>query len=211
MRGRFQFVDGHRDAFEVKLLCEILDVNRSSYDKWRAGRRARAAGQRDDQLLAARIREVHAEPGGTYGSPRVTAELKETGLHVNEKRVARVMRTFSVTGVLLHRRVRTTVPDPAASVVPDLFRSDFTSPEPGLKCRGGITCLPVAGGKFLCPATVLDCFSRKVVGWSVTDHVRTSLVEDALRCHHERHHCQSSRSRLLRAAAVVSAWSLIMV
>jgi transposase InsO family protein len=91
------------------------------------------------------------------------------------------MRTFSITGIRLRRRVRTTVPDPAASPVPDLFQRDFTATEPGRKYMGDITYLPLAGGEFLYLATVLDCFSRKVVGWSIADHVRTGLVADALR------------------------------
>ncbi|WRZ44956.1 transposase [Streptomyces sp. NBC_00151] len=66
------------------------------------------------------MREVHGESGSAYGSPRVTAELKEKGLAVNEKCVARVMRAFSITGIRLRRRVRTTVPEPAAPLVPDL-------------------------------------------------------------------------------------------
>ncbi|MCL7430534.1 IS3 family transposase [Streptomyces sp. YS415] len=178
--SRFQFVDDHRDAFEVKRLCEVLGLNRSSYYKWRAGREVRDARQQADQRLAARIREVHAESGGAYGSPRVTAELRETGLSVNEKRVARVMRTFSITGIRLRRRLRTTVPDPAAAQVPDLFRRDFTAPEPGVKYMGDITYLPLENGEFLYLASVLDCFSRKVVGWSIADHMRTDLVADAL-------------------------------
>ncbi|MFF9128503.1 IS3 family transposase [Streptomyces sp. NPDC014889] len=97
MRGRFQFVDDHRDAYGVKRLCKVLDLNRSSYYKWLAGRKARAARLREDQLLAERSREVHDESGGAYGSPRVTAEFREKGLRVNEKRIARVMRTFSIT------------------------------------------------------------------------------------------------------------------
>ncbi|MFB7596242.1 IS3 family transposase, partial [Streptomyces sp. NPDC056160] len=116
-----------------------------------------------------------------YGSPRVTAELRETGLRVNEKRIARVMRVFSITGIRLRRRVRTTVPDPAATLVPDLFQRDFTAAEPGRKYMGDITYLPLENGQFLYLATVLDCFSRKVVGWSITDHMRTSLVADALK------------------------------
>jgi transposase InsO family protein len=80
VRSRFQFVDDHRDAFEVKRLCEVLDLNRSSYYKWLSG--------------------------GAYGSQRVTAELRDQGLHVNEKRITRVMRTFAITGVRLRRRQR---------------------------------------------------------------------------------------------------------
>ncbi|MFE2992712.1 IS3 family transposase [Streptomyces sp. NPDC059262] len=179
--SRFQFVDDHRDAYEVKLLCQVLDVNRSSYYKWLAGAEARATRQQEDRLLAERIREVHGESNSTYGSPRVTAELREKGLRVNEKRVARVMRMFSITGIRLRRRVRTTIPDPAASQVPDLFQRDFTATEPGLKYMGDITYLPLENGEFLYLATVLDCFSRKVVGWSIAGHMRTDLVADALR------------------------------
>ena len=181
MRSRFQFVEDHRDAFGVKRLCQVLGVNRSGYYKWLAGRQARAARQRDDQLLADRIRQVHTDSGGAYGSPRVTAELRDAGVLVNEKRVARVMREYAITGIRLRRRVRTTIVDPASPLVPDLFRRDFTAPEPNLKYMGDITYLPLAGGEFLYLATVLDCFSRKVVGWSIADHMRTSLVQDALR------------------------------
>jgi transposase InsO family protein len=181
VRSRFQFVDDHRNTHEVKRLCHVLDVNRSSYYKWLAGAEARAARQREDRILAEEIREVHGESGGAYGSPRVTAELRGKGRRVNEKRIARIMRTFSITGIRLRRRVRTTVLDPAASPVPDLFQRDFTATEPGRKYMGDITYLPLAGGKFLYLATVLDCFSRKVVGWSIADHMRTSLVADALR------------------------------
>ncbi|MFG2526037.1 IS3 family transposase [Streptomyces sp. NPDC048527] len=181
VRSRFQFVDDHRSTYEVKRLCQVQDVNRSSYYKWLAGAEARATRQREDRILAEEIREVHGESGGAYGSPRVTAELHEKGRRVNEKRIARIMRTFSITGIRLRRRVRTTVPDPAASPVPDLFQRDFTATEPGRKYMGDITYLPLAGGEFLYLATVLDCFSRKVVGWSMADHMRTDLVADALR------------------------------
>ncbi len=146
--SRFQFVHDHRNTYEVKRLCQVPDVNRSSYYKWCAGAGARAARQRQDMILAEEIRRVHGESGGAYGSPRVTAELRESGHRVNEKRVARVMRAFSITGIRLRRRVRTTVPDPAAGTVPDLFGRDFTATEPGLKLMGDITYLPLQGGKF---------------------------------------------------------------
>ncbi len=181
MISRFQFVDDHRNTYEVKRLCQVLDVNRSSYHKWLAGAEARATRQRRDRVLAEEIRRVHGESGGAYGSPRVTAELREKGRRVNEKRVARIMRTFSITGIRLRRRVRTTVPDPATSPVADLFQRDFTATEPGRKYMGDITYLPLAGGKFLYLATVLDCFGRKIVGWSIAAHMRTDLVADALR------------------------------
>ena len=174
------FVGDHLDAHGVKRLCLVLEVNRSSYYKWRDGTEARAARERADQELAERIRVVHAESSGAYCSPRVTAELREAGMVVNEKKVARVMRKFQVAGIRLSRKVRTTVPEPAARPVPDLFHRDFTAPEPGVKYMGDITYLPVGDGRFLHLATALDCFSRRVVGYSIADHMRTELVADAL-------------------------------
>jgi transposase InsO family protein len=179
--SRFLFVDDHRGAYGVKRLCHVLGVNRSSYYTWLDGAEARAARERADQALAARIRAVHAEADGAYGSPRVTAELRETGTLVNEKKVARVMRKFSIAGIRLRKKVRTTVPEPSAVPVPDLFDRYFTAGEPGAKYMGDITYLPVGDGKFLYLATVLDCFSRRVVGYSIADHMRTDLVTDALR------------------------------
>ena len=178
--SRFQFVHDHRHTYEVKRLCQVLELNRSSYYKWLAGADARTARQRQDQALAEEIRRIHVGSGGAYGSPRVTAELRESGRRVNHKRVARVMRTHSIAGIRLRRRVRTTIADPAAHLVPDLLRRDFTAAEPRRKYMGDITYLPLADGEFLYLATVLDCFSRKIVGWSIADHMRTALVADAL-------------------------------
>ena len=179
--SRFQFVDDHRGAYGVKRLCRVLGVNRSSYYKWLDGAEARLMRERADEQLAARIRAVHGEADGAYGSPRVTAELREAGMVVNEKKVARVMRKFSITGIRLRKKARTTVPEPSATPVADRFGRDFTAPEPGVKYMGDITYLPVGDGRFLYLATVLDCFSRRVVGYSIADHMRTELVADALR------------------------------
>lgn len=109
--NRFQFVDDHHLAFGVKRLCRVLGLNRSSYYKWRDSAEARAAREAADQTLAGEIRTVHADSDGAYGSPRVTAELRADGRKINEKRVARVMRKFSIMGIRLRRRVRTTIPD----------------------------------------------------------------------------------------------------
>jgi transposase InsO family protein len=112
----------------------------------------------------------------------VTAELRdEYGIEINEKKVARVMRKFDIVGVHLRKKVRTTMPEPSDTPVPDLFKRDFTAAEPGVKYMGDITYLPIGDGEFLYLATVLDCFSRRVVGWSIADHMRTSLVADALK------------------------------
>jgi transposase InsO family protein len=181
--SRFQFVADHRDTFEVKRLCEVIEVNRSSFYAWDAATEARAERAAADEELAGRIRVVH-EADKAYGSPRITAELNDgtpAEDRVNHKRVARVMAEHGIAGIRLRRRVRTTVPEPSDEKVPDLLHRDFTAEEPNTKYVGDITYLPIAGGTNLYLATVIDCCSRKLVGWAVADHMRTDLVTDALK------------------------------
>ena len=116
--SRFQFVADHRHAFEVKRLCEIVEVNRSSFYAWDNAAPSRAERAAADAELAERIRAVHAaEPSNrAYGAPRVTAELNdgaEPNERVNHKRVARVMAENHIAGIRLRRRVRTTIAEPA--------------------------------------------------------------------------------------------------
>ncbi|MGR6317526.1 IS3 family transposase [Micromonospora soli] len=178
--NRFQFVADHQQRYGVKRLCQILGVSRSSFYYWRSAAEARAARQAADVALASRIRAVHAEHDGTYGAPRITAELRDAGQLVNRKRVARVMRRFGVQGLRLRRRTRTTVPDPAAAKAPDLIGRHFTAPAPNQRYVGDITYLPVGDRGFLYLATVLDLHSRRLAGWAIADHMRTDLVIDAL-------------------------------
>jgi transposase InsO family protein/transposase-like protein len=181
---RFQFVADHRDTFEVKRLCQIVQVSRSSYYAWADSADARAQRAADDEALAGRIRAVH-EADNTYGAPRITAELNDGTIlgddgRVNHKRVARVMRERGIAGLRLRRKIRTTIPEPADTPVPDLLKRDFTANEPNTKYVGDITYLPYEGGH-LYLATVIDLYSRRLVGWSIADHMRTELVCDALR------------------------------
>jgi len=180
--SRFQFVADHRDTFEVKRLCEIVEVNRSSFYAWYAAAPGRAERAAADEQLAERIRLVH-EADKAYGAPRVTAELNDVAPdnRVNHKRVARVMAERGIAGIRLRRRVRTTVPEASATRAPDLVKRDFTAEQPNRKYVGDITYLPLADGSNLYLATVIDCCSRKLAGWAVADHLRTELVEDALK------------------------------
>ncbi|WP_316783302.1 IS3 family transposase [Streptomyces sasae] len=178
--SRFQFVDDHRDAFGVKRLCRILTVSRSGFYRWLAGADARAGRARADAELAERIAEIHQESDGTYGVPRVTAELKDSGRRVNHKRVERVMRKFHIVGMHLRKKVRTTIPEPSATPVADLLQRDFTAQVPNTKYVGDITYFPVGNGQFLYLATVLDLCSKRLAGWSIAGHMRTELITDAL-------------------------------
>jgi transposase InsO family protein len=102
------------------------------------------------------------------------------GQRVNHKRVARVMAANKIAGIRLRRRVRTTITEPADQVVPDLLERNFTAQAPNSVYVGDITYLPCSDGQNLYLATVIDCFSRRLVGWSIAEHMRTELVTDAL-------------------------------
>ena len=166
---RFQFVADHSDTYQVKRLCELVELERSSYYAWKSAEPDRTARAAADAQLAERIRAIHTEDN-TYGAPRITAEPND-GVTVNErvnhKRVARVMRQNSIVGYRRRRRVTTTVPEPADQKVPDLLERDFTAPAPNCIYVGDITYLPIEGGANLYLATVIDCYSRKLAGWAI--------------------------------------------
>jgi transposase InsO family protein len=178
--NRFQFVADHSERFGVKRLCQIIGVARSSFYYWRSTATSRAARDAADRALAGQITAVHKAFDGTYGAPRITAELSENGPPVNRKRVARVMRRFGVRGLRLRRRTRTTIPDPAAVKAPDLIGRDFTAAAPNERYVGDITYIPVGDRGFLYLATVVDLYSRRLAGWAIANHMRTELVLEAL-------------------------------
>jgi transposase InsO family protein len=164
----------------VKRLCRVPGLSRSGFYRWLAAVPARAARAAAEAELAEKIRTIHAEFDGTYGSPRITAELRDAGQQVNHKRIERVMRRCGIVGVHLRKKVRTTVPEPSHQKVPDLLERDFTATAPNQRYVGDITYLPIGEGQFLYLATVLDLHSRRLAGWSIADHMRTELVVDAL-------------------------------
>ncbi|MFD5110694.1 IS3 family transposase, partial [Streptomyces cinereoruber] len=177
--NRFQFVADHQRRYGVERLCRVLGLARSSFYHWRRTAPDRAARQVADARLTARIRRIHRDSDGTYGVPRITAELRDGGERVNHKKVARLMKAAAITGLRL-RRKRTTVADPAATKAPDLLGRTFTATEPNTKYVGDITYLRIEAGKFLYLATVVDLASRRLAGWALADHMRAGLVIDAL-------------------------------
>jgi transposase InsO family protein len=177
--SRFRFISTHRAAYGVKRLCRILAVSRSGFYRWLAAEPARPARTAAEDALVAEIRAIHAESGGSYGSPRVTVELRARGQQVNRKRAERLMREGAIVGCHQRRRKRTTIGDPAAPPAPDLIGRDFTATEPNTRWCGDITYLRV-GQSWLYLATVIDIASRRLIGWSINSHMRADLVIDAL-------------------------------
>jgi putative transposase len=129
---------------------------------------------RDGELLA-RIREVHADSGGVYGSPRIHAVLRREGEAVSRKRVERLMREAGIAGVAPARKIRTTVPNPADRLSDDLVKRDFTAEGPDRLWVTDLTVIPTGEGP-LWLASIRDAFSRKVVAWESSDTADADLV-----------------------------------
>jgi putative transposase len=155
--------------------CRVLGVSRSGYDDWLG--RPPCARDEANSLLLKHSQQVHAESRGTYGWPRVHAELTlGLGLPVNHKRVARLMRQAGCQG-LYRRRYRRGPTGPATEG--DLVGRRFTVDAPNRLWLTDITEHPTREGKLYC-AAVMDAYVRLIVGWSIADHLRTELVVDAL-------------------------------
>jgi putative transposase len=158
-------------------MCRVLELSPSGYYAWRV-RPPSARARRDGELLE-RILAIHAESRGTYGAPRVQAELRAQGVSVSRKRVARLMRQAGLRGVSRRRFVVTTVRDKDARPAPDLVQRDFEAAGPNQLWVADITYIPTWAG-FLYLAAVLDAWSRRAVGWAMATHLRTELVLEAL-------------------------------
>jgi transposase InsO family protein len=163
----------------VKRACELLEVSRAAYYAQRPG--TPSARQVADAALTEQIRRAHQASKGRYGAPRVHAELRRRGHRHARKRVARLMRCAGLRGRAPRRWKKTTVPDPAAAARADLIRRDFTVNAAAVNTRwcGDITDIWTWEG-WLYLATVIDIASRRVVGFALTEHLRTELVADAL-------------------------------
>jgi putative transposase len=169
-------VRAHRACYPVTVMCRLLGVSTSGYYAWR--KRAPSARAMSDQELLEQIRSIHQRSDGTYGSPRIHAELRAEGKGVGIKRVARLMRKAGLEGVSRRRGTKTTRRDADARPAPDLVDRDFSATGPDQLWVADITYIPTWAG-FLYLAVVLDAWSRRVVGWAMATHLRTELVLDA--------------------------------
>jgi transposase InsO family protein len=157
-------------------MCGVLEVAPSGYYAWR--RRVPSPRAQANRVLLAEIRGIHQHSHGTYGAPRVHAELRERQRRVSRKRVARLMRVAGLVGRPPRRFRRTTVADPRVEAK-DLVQRQFTATAPDQLWFGDITYIRTWEG-WLYLAVLLDAYSRKVVGWAMADHLRTELASGAL-------------------------------
>ena len=161
----------------VATLCRVLGVSPSGYYAW--CKRSRSARAQADERLLSQIQDIHQRSRSTYGAPRVHAELRARGIRCGQKRVARLMGRAGLEGVHRRRYRTTTRQDPRAAVAPDLVKRDFTASGPDQLWVADMTYVTTGEG-WLYLATVLDAWSRRVVGWAMGDRLCTELVVDAL-------------------------------
>lgn len=173
----FRLIEEQKAAFPVRMMCRLLKVSHSGYYEWRL--RGPSARELADQHLTERIREIHVESRQTYGAPRVHAELAFEGIRVGKKRVARLMREAQITGLFKLKRGKTTISVPGIKTAPDLVDRDFLAAGPNKLWVADITYIRTWEG-WLYLAAITDLFSRRVVGWSMNNHMRSELVVEAL-------------------------------
>lgn len=165
-------------CFPIATMARVLGVSRAGYHAWL--RRPPSARAVADEALLKRVRTVHATSRQTYGAPRVHADLRTQGERHGRKRIARLMRRAGLVGAShRHGGPTTTRRDKDARPAPDLVARNFAASGPNQLWVADITYVPTAAG-FLYLAVVVDAWSRKVVGWSMANHLRAELVLDAM-------------------------------
>lgn len=176
----YAFVDAQKTDFTIGTLCRVCGVSTSGFYDWCERVAAGPSDvERDDAEALERIRAIHRKSRGRYGEPRITAQLARDGSPVNHKRVERLMALDGLTGRCGRKKVRTTVRDPAAVLAEDLVQRRFEQTTLDTLWVGDATYIPTDEG-WLYLATVIDACSRRLLGWSMTDHLRTELCLDAL-------------------------------
>ena len=165
-------------VWPVAEMCRVLEVSRSGFYDWQ--NREPSERELTDRMLATEIEAIWECSDRSYGVPRMHRWLLKQGFEVGRNRVARIMAANGWEGETGRRRVRTTIVDRGATAAEDRVKRDFNAEAPNSRWCGDITYLRTGEG-WLFLATVIDLFSRRVIGWSVADHMRTELVADALR------------------------------
>jgi putative transposase len=153
--------------FPVRTMCRVFGVSPSGFHAWHG--REPSARAIEDARLTARIRHYHARSRGAYGAPNIHADLRDEGIGVGRKRVARLMKAEGLRGVCRRKWVTTTTRDPEARPAPDLVERRFSADGPDRLWVADITYIPTWAG-FLYLAVVLDAFSRRIVGWAMAEH-----------------------------------------
>ncbi len=173
----FEVIAAEEAHFPVSMMCEVLEVSRSGYYAWKTREPSERA--RETAELVQEVAEIHAASRKTYGSPRIRRELRERGRNVSRKRVARLMRQEGIQGRRRAKFKKTTDSNHRFPVANNILDRNFTVSKPDQAWVADITYVWTLEG-WLYLAVILDLFSRRVVGWSMADHMRTELALGAL-------------------------------
>ena len=157
-------------------MCEVFELSRSNYYKWREN--LVPERKKKDEILQSKIRIIHNKSKKRYGSPRIHNTLKAEGELVSKKRVARIMRENEIVSISKKKFKATTYSKHSLPICPNLLNQNFYSKAPNQAWVGDITYIPTAEG-WLYLATIIDLFSRRVVGWAASERMTTDLVEQA--------------------------------
>ncbi len=174
---RFQFVDNHNDEFPVRRMCNELNVSSSGYYAW--CKRPPSAREMANQELYKKIKAVYNDNHGVYGSPRIYRELDAQGVACSENRVARLMRLRGLRAKQSRRYKTTTKRNKTHPVAPNLLKRDFDADKPDQKWLADITYIATQEG-WLYLAAILDLYTRRIVGWAMSDRMTSALTVSAL-------------------------------
>jgi len=174
----YRFVDEHRGAWPVRVMCRVLGVSASGYYAWRT--RGESPRAKANHALLGIIRALHAESGGAYGAPRVHAVLRSYGRRIGRHRIARLMRGAGLRGLAaIPRRVRTTDSRHDHPIAPNRLRRNFTATAPNQVWLADLTYIRTGEG-WLFLAALIDMHTRKVVGWAVRETLHADIALEAL-------------------------------
>jgi putative transposase len=174
----YRFIAAEKANHSISMMCRLLDVSNSGFHAWQS--RPPSERQLTDVWLLEKITAIHTKNRRVYGSPRIHAELRmEFGIHVSRKRVERLMAAHGLSGLVPKKYAKTAIRVPGVRVADDLVQRQFRPDAPNLMWFADITYLRTWEG-WLYLAAVQDAYSRRIVGWSMADHMRAELVVAAL-------------------------------
>lgn len=174
---KYAWIKSNDEEFNIKLMCQLLDVNRSSYYDWL--KTSSDSKKAEDEQLANQIKAIFMKHRGNYGTRRIKRELKKDSIIASKRKIANLMKEQSLVCKTKRKFKITTNSKHNLPVAANLLERNFTASNPNQCYVGDITYIPTDEG-WLYLAVVIDLFSRIVVGWSMKKHMKTSLVNDAL-------------------------------
>ena len=177
MTERYEIINREEGSYPISSMCRWSRVSKSGYYSWRDRPQPQTAIRREE--LAMMIKDIFEHSDGTYGYRRIQVVLERRGVRTDGSTIRAIMRDLGLQAAQPRAKVRTTVPAQDLDERPDLLRRDFTADEPGKKLCGDITYIRTWTG-FVYLATVLDCCTKKAVGYAMADHMHTSLVCQAI-------------------------------